>query len=74
MGGFQCMAFYRRDGHVLESQLGDVTRDAETACSRHNFARHRTDYQTLVCKSSPVSYSELNSRALSESAEYLFKA
>ncbi|XP_043239515.1 uncharacterized protein LOC122390532 [Amphibalanus amphitrite] len=51
MSGFQCMAFYRRDGHVMESQLGDVTRDAESACARHNFSRHKADYQTLVSSS-----------------------
>lgn len=51
VGGFQCLALYRRDGHVLESQMGSVTQNIEDACSDSNFARHRADYHTLVSSS-----------------------
>ncbi|XP_037092717.1 uncharacterized protein LOC119112602, partial [Pollicipes pollicipes] len=51
VGGFQCMAFYRRDGHVMESQLGTISPTPEEACSRTNFPRSAVDFHTLVSSS-----------------------
>lgn len=46
--GFTCMAFYRRDGHVMEVQSGAHTKRMEDACSQLHFNPATTPYVTLV--------------------------
>lgn len=43
-----CMAFYRRDGHVVEVQTGSATSRPEEACSSPHYMAHSVPYLTLV--------------------------
>ncbi|KAI4490562.1 hypothetical protein M0804_003506 [Polistes exclamans] len=47
--GYMCMAFYRRDGHVIEVQTGSAISRPEEACSSPHF-QHSIPYLTLVSK------------------------
>lgn len=46
--GFMCMAFYRRDGHVIELQTGSSVSRPEEACSPPHFLQHSMPFLTLV--------------------------
>jgi hypothetical protein len=46
--GFTCMAFYRRDVHVIEVQIGTQTKRQEDACNPAYFNRTNLPYVTLV--------------------------
>jgi hypothetical protein len=46
--GFTCMAFYRRDVHVIEVQIGTQTKRQEDACNPAYFNRTNLPYATLV--------------------------
>ncbi|XP_043505412.1 uncharacterized protein LOC122526224 [Polistes fuscatus] len=48
--GYMCMAFYRRDGHVIEVQTGSAISRPEEACSSPHF-QHSIPYLTLVTSS-----------------------
>jgi len=48
--GFRCVALYRRDGHVMEAQFGNVTQLPEQAC-RSDFPRDTADFHTVVASS-----------------------
>ncbi|XP_019771742.1 uncharacterized protein LOC109545465 isoform X2 [Dendroctonus ponderosae] len=50
--GFNCMSFYRRDGHVAEIQIGSQTNRLEDACSTPFFNKSSLPYITLVTSSS----------------------
>ncbi|XP_043272415.1 uncharacterized protein [Venturia canescens] len=49
--GFMCMAFYRRDGHVVEVQTGSAVSRPEEACSPPHYMSHSVPYLTLVTSS-----------------------
>ncbi|XP_012221678.1 uncharacterized protein [Linepithema humile] len=49
--GFRCMTFYRRDGHVIELQTGNVVPRPEEACSPPHFVQTSTPFLTLVTSS-----------------------
>ena len=42
------MAFYKRDGHVVELQTGSTVSRAEEACSPPHYQQHSIPYVTLV--------------------------
>ncbi|XP_023245780.1 uncharacterized protein LOC106640014 [Copidosoma floridanum] len=46
--GYMCMAFYKRDGHVVELQTGSTVSRAEEACSPPHYQQHSVPYVTLV--------------------------
>ncbi|XP_011495489.1 PREDICTED: uncharacterized protein LOC105360309 [Ceratosolen solmsi marchali] len=49
--GYMCMAFYKRDGHVVELQTGSTVSRAEEACSPPHYQQHSIPYVTLVTSS-----------------------
>nr|CAD7428136.1 unnamed protein product [Timema monikensis] len=49
--GFLCLAFYRRDGHVIEVQTGTYTRRPEDACQAIHFNKSSLPFVTLVTSS-----------------------
>ncbi|XP_031785287.1 uncharacterized protein LOC100114326 isoform X1 [Nasonia vitripennis] len=49
--GYMCMAFYKRDGHVVELQTGSTVSRAEEACSSPHYQQHSIPYVTLVTSS-----------------------
>ncbi|KAF4519337.1 hypothetical protein B566_EDAN008259 [Ephemera danica] len=46
--GFVCLAFYRRDPHVVELQRGTTAKRAEDACSSQHFDAATLPFTTLV--------------------------
>ncbi|KAL7292537.1 hypothetical protein TKK_0014107 [Trichogramma kaykai] len=48
--GYMCMAFYKRDGHVVELQTGNTVSRAEEACNTPHYQQHKVPYVTLVSK------------------------
>lgn len=48
--GFVCMAFYRRDGHVVELQTGNPVSRPEDACLPAHYQPRSTPFLTLVSK------------------------
>ncbi|XP_043475719.1 uncharacterized protein LOC122507190 isoform X2 [Leptopilina heterotoma] len=49
--GFVCMAFYRRDGHVVELQTGNPVSRPEDACLPAHYQPRSTPFLTLVTSS-----------------------
>ncbi|XP_014235562.1 uncharacterized protein LOC106658216 [Trichogramma pretiosum] len=49
--GYMCMAFYKRDGHVVELQTGNTVSRAEEACNPPHYQQHKVPYVTLVTSS-----------------------
>lgn len=46
--GFLCLVIYRRDTHVVELQIGNLTSRLEDACAPDQFDPARTPYTTLL--------------------------
>ncbi|KAG5895130.1 hypothetical protein JTB14_008565 [Gonioctena quinquepunctata] len=46
--GYMCMAFYRRDSHIMEVQIGLQTNRREDACGDQYFEKGSSPYVTLV--------------------------
>lgn len=46
--GYMCMAYYKRDGHVVELQTGAKVSRAEEACSAPHYQQHTVPFVTLV--------------------------
>lgn len=46
--GYMCMAFYKRDGHVVELQTGSTVSRMEEACSAPHYSQRTVPYVTLV--------------------------
>lgn len=60
------MAFYKRDGHVVELQLGkEVVDRPEDACSSPNYDQRLMPYETLVSE-----YSNNNNNKNSAKKQY----
>ncbi|XP_051163097.1 uncharacterized protein LOC127282706 [Leptopilina boulardi] len=49
--GYVCMAFYRRDGHVVELQTGNPVTRPEDACLPAHYQPRSTPFLTLVTSS-----------------------
>ncbi|VEN54761.1 unnamed protein product [Callosobruchus maculatus] len=49
--GYVCMAFYRREAHVIEVQMGSQTKRREDACGYSYFDKNGLPYVTLVTTS-----------------------
>lgn len=48
--GFLCLVIYRRDTHVVELQIGNLTSRLEDACAPDQFDATRTPFTTLLGK------------------------
>jgi hypothetical protein len=48
--GFVCTKIFRRDPHVVELQMGMMTRKLDDACHSNHFDSNRLQYLTLTCK------------------------
>lgn len=48
--GFLCLVIYRRDTHVVELQIGNLTSRLEDACTPDQFDPTRTPFTTLLCE------------------------
>lgn len=46
--GFLCLVIYRRDTHVVELQIGNLTSRLEDACAPDQFDATRTPFTTLL--------------------------
>jgi hypothetical protein len=46
--GFLCLVIYRRDTHVVELQIGNLTSRLEDACAPDKFDAARTPFTTLL--------------------------
>lgn len=50
--GFLCLVIYRRDTHVVELQIGNLTSRLEDACAPDQYDVSRTPFATLLGKDS----------------------
>lgn len=46
--GFLCLVIYRRDTHVVELQIGNLTSRLEDACAPDQYDVSRTPFTTLL--------------------------
>ncbi|OXA40598.1 uncharacterized protein LOC110860671 [Folsomia candida] len=46
--GYMCTAIYRRDGHIVEMQMGSIARRPDDACHISSFNHGQLPYVTLV--------------------------
>ncbi|KAL3252310.1 hypothetical protein MRX96_017637, partial [Rhipicephalus microplus] len=51
--GYVCVAIHRRDSHVLEIQMGELSRTARDACAPPAFDPESQDFITLLALSAP---------------------
>ena len=57
--GYVCMAFYRRDGHVVELQTGSRVSRPEDACLPAHYQPRSLPFLTLVSEYSPTMHAPI---------------